>query len=186
MISLAFPILHLINKEERPAQAASAAPLAPQATPSAAPPPQLPPQATPSAVSPPQLPPPDPPKPVQQQPLVWEGTYEPPPKALPQYKQANKGKGAVKKDPGPDLTAETLVGTAWQVNSPYGPVAVEFGPNGQGVAVHQMIGQIPAKWRVQGNKVIANASAMGQSITIDATIQGQSLIAPGQQIIRVR
>mgnify|MGYP000119238167 CR=1 FL=1 len=78
------------------------------------------------------------------------------------------------------------MGTAWQVDSPYGPVTVEFGPNGQGVAMHSMVGAIPATWRVQGNKVIANASFMGQSIKIDATIKGETLVAQGQTIRRVR
>ena len=181
IISLAFPIMYSMNKKEKQSQVASVATSAPKTTPVATPPPQIPLPA--QTTAPP--PPPPPPQPVKQEPLVWEGTYTAPPKSVPQYQQTNKGAKAPKNN-GPDLTAETLVGTAWQVASPYGPVAVEFGPNGQAVAIHSMIGQIPATWRVQGNKVVAKASAMGQNITIDATIQGQNLVAQGQNIMRVR
>ena len=184
IISLAFPIMYSMNKKEKQSQVASTVTSAPQAMPVTTPPPQLsPPPAQTTAPPPP--PPPPPPQPVKQEPLVWEGTYAPPPKSVPQYQQTNKGANASKNN-GPDLTEETLVGTAWQVASPYGPVSVEFGPNGQAVAIHSMIGQIPASWRVQGNKVVAKASAMGQNITIDATIQGQNLVAQGQNIMRVR
>lgn len=186
IISLAFPIMYAMNKKGKPiptpTQTTQYNAPAPQADPVTAPPPEL----APDAVTPPPATPSPPPKPVEQQPLVWEGTYTPPPKPVPQYQQSGKGKSKGSKNAGPDLTAETLVGTVWQVASPYGPVTVEFGPNGQAVAMHQMVGQIPASWSVQGNKVVAKASAMGQNINIDATIKGQTLEAKGQAIQRVR
>ena len=103
-----------------------------------------------------------------------------------QYQQQRQAGGKPQKDAGPALTAETLVGTAWQVGSPYGPVVFEVGANGQAIANHPMVGQLPATWRVQGDKVVVSASFMGQSMTIDAKIQGQTLVAPGQEIIRMR
>lgn len=170
--ALALPVMNSINKKEVPPQQSIATTSPP--LPSVAPPPQ-------------ELPPPPPPPPVQE-PLIWEGTYAPPPKPIPQYLQG-RGQGAAakpKKDTGADLTAETLVGTSWQINTPQGTVMVEFGANGQGFATHPMVGAIPATWRVQGNKVIATASFMGQSMTIDANIEGQTLTAQGQSIQRMR
>jgi hypothetical protein len=179
LMALALPIMYSMKKDAAPQQQASAVPAAvPSPAPVPAPLPAPPMQ---------QLPPPPPQPSASQQPLVWEGTYTPPPKAAAQFEQIQKGKkGAAKANTGPALTAETLVGTVWQVDSPYGPVSVEFGANGQAFAMHSMVGMIPASWSIQGNKVVANASAMGQKITIDATIEGQNLVAQGQAIRRVR
>ena len=171
--ALALPVMHLTNKDAAPQQRASATP-APTEAPIA-----------PTAPTAPTAPP----EPVpEQEPLIWEGTYAPPSKPVPQYLQERGSKAGAegKKDTGTDLTAETLVGTAWQVNTPQGAVTVEFGPNGQGSATHPLVGAIPATWRVQGNKVIATASFMGQSMTIDAVIQGQALTVHGQSIKKMR
>ena len=171
--ALALPVMNSINKEASSQQQVSSAPIPPLVSPT--PPPSQP------------LPPPPPPQPAPvQEPLVWEGTYEPPPKSIPQYQQQRQAGGKPQKDAGPALTAETLVGTAWQVGSPYGHVVFEVGANGQAIANHPMVGQLPATWRVQGDKVVVSASFMGQSMTIDAKIQGQTLVAPGQEIIRMR
>jgi hypothetical protein len=178
IMAMALPVMHSLKKDA-PRQQTAAAPSSPAPIAAPVPLPAAPPP-------PPQTPPPPPNPPKAQQPLVWEGTYAPPPKPAAQYQVPGAGKAAAAKSTGPDLTAETLVGTVWQVDSPYGPVTIEFGAGGQAVAMHSMIGAIPASWRVQGNKVVANASAMGQSITIDATIKGQSLEAKGQNIMRVR
>ncbi|MCK5863351.1 MAG: hypothetical protein KAH38_12755 [Candidatus Hydrogenedentes bacterium] len=171
--ALALPVMHLMNKESPPEQqVASTVVLPPQPT--------LP---TPVISSPPAQPVPAP------APLVWEGTYAPPPKSASKFQQQQRGAGGKKKqakDTGPALTQETLVGTAWQIDSPQGVIMVEFGANGQGSASHPLVGAIPATWHVQGDKVLATASFMGQTMTIDATIQGEMLVAKGQNIRRMR
>lgn len=182
IIALALPVMYSLKKDTAPQAQVAASPVTPPPQP--APMPTLP--APQTAAPPQQMLPPSQPT-ASQQPLVWQPTYAPPPKTTPKYQQSQQGqKGAAKANTGPALTAETLVGTVWQVDTPYGPVSVEFGANGQAVAMHSMVGMIPASWSIQGNKVVANASAMGQSITIDATIEGQNLVAKGQNIRRVR
>jgi hypothetical protein len=78
------------------------------------------------------------------------------------------------------------VGTAWEVSSPYGPVQVEVGPNGQAVFNHPMVGALQGTWNMQGNKVNVSASFMGQTQSISATVKGSTLSAPGQNIRRLR
>ena len=144
----------------------------------------LPPEPTPPEPTPPPPPPPVEPEPA---PLVWEGTHEPPPRTLPQYRlRQQKGGRSKGDDRDSQAKAAEFVGSAWQVDSPYGPITVELGANGQAVASHSMVGNIPASWRVQGDKLIANASVMGHNINIDAKIQNGNLVAPGQNIRRVR
>ena len=106
--------------------------------------------------------------------------YAPPPRTTPQYEQQQSAPS------GPPLTAETLVGTAWEVATPYGPAVIELGPNGQAVATHSLVGSVPGKWSANGNKVTASASFMGQSMSIDAEIKGSTLKVQGQSIRRIR
>ncbi len=126
--------------------------------------------------------------------LIWEGAHSVPSRPEAQYQRrqrdAQRGQSGQRTGGGNAgggaLNAQTLVGTSWQVDSPHGPVTVEFHANGQGVAQHSMVGSIPATWRVQGNQVKANASFMGQNVNISATIEGDKLVADGQNIRRVR
>lgn len=117
--------------------------------------------------------------PTPPEPIVWEGTHEPPPPVTPQYQQRDAGGQA-------ELNAETLVGTAWEVPTPHGTVQIELGPNGQATASHPLVGSIPGNWQIRGNRVTASATFMGESVSIDATIQGNRLSVPGQNIRRVR
>ncbi len=137
------------------------------------------PVAAPAMTPPPPAPteiPSEPPAAVTDLPVV----YAPPPPTIPQYKQQQSAPS------GPPLTAETLVGTAWEVNTPYGPAVIELGPNGQATASHSLVGAVPGKWRVNGNKVNASASFMGQTMSMDAEIKGSTLKVPGQNIRRLR
>lgn len=84
------------------------------------------------------------------------------------------------------LTPQTLPGTAWEVNTPQGAVVIELGPNGQATASHPLVGAIPGNWSVQGNRVTASASFMGQSMSINATIEGSTLKVQGQNVRRLR
>ncbi len=162
VIVLAVPILLSSVRGATPAPATPAVPAA-------------------SAPAAPPLPPPPPtetttPPPPVDYPIV----YAPPPRTIPQYEQRQ---GAPS---GPPLTAETLVGTAWEAASPYGPVMIELGPNGQATATHFMVGVITGNWSVTGNKVRASVSFMGQSMSMDAEIAGSTLKVQGQSIRRLR
>jgi len=142
-----------------------------------------PPAAPPPAPAPVAAPLPPPAEPVQAPPpevMELPTIYAPPPRTIPQYEQRQSAPS------GPPLTAETLVGTAWEVSTPYGPAIIELGPNGQATATHSLVGSVPGKWRINGNKVTASASFMGQSMSVDAEIKGSSLRVQGQSIRRVR
>ncbi|NLV46183.1 MAG: hypothetical protein GXY07_16975 [Candidatus Hydrogenedentes bacterium] len=129
----------------------------------------------------PPLPPPPPTETTETPPPVdYPIVYAPPPRTIPQYEQRQGGPS------GPPLTAETLVGTAWEAASPYGPVVIELGPNGQAVATHSMVGTITGKWSANGNKVTASVSFMGESMSLDAEISGSTLKVQGQSIRRLR
>lgn len=136
------------------------------------------------APPPPPPPPPAPTGPVEIAPMPT--VYTQPAPTVPQYKQNRTAGGAEQQAQGPALTAESLVGTVWEVGTPHGAVQVQLQQGGQATVSHPMVGAIPASWRVNGNKVNASASFMGQSINIDATIKGNTLSAPGQSIRRVR
>ncbi len=81
----------------------------------------------------------------------------------------------------PDFT-----GTAWNVPTPYGVVQVSLNPGGQAVASHPMVGTITGNWRVQGNKLVATVSFMGQTQTVSADICGNTLCFNGQPLQRIR
>jgi len=134
------------------------------------------PEPQPAAPAPPPAPPAAEPPPA---PVVWQGTHEPPPRPMAQYQQRSVGGGE-------ELTAETLVGTAWEVNTPQGTVQIELGPNGQATATHPLVGSIPGTWQAQGKRVTATASFMGQTMSIDATIQGNRLSVRGHNARRIR
>ena len=143
---------------------------APSAPSQSAPPPSV--TATPVPVAPPQEAPPPPPD--------FPVTYQPPARTVPQYERTP---AASAQQP---LTPETLVGTAWEVSTPHGAVAIELGPNGQATASHPLVGAIPGSWSVSGNRVTASASFMGQSMSVNATIEGSTLKVQGQNIRRLR
>ncbi|HOJ69966.1 MAG TPA: hypothetical protein PK379_08740 [Candidatus Hydrogenedentes bacterium] len=86
----------------------------------------------------------------------------------------------------PALDANSLVGTMWEVGTPYGKVTVTLNAGGQAVATHPMIGSVPGTWTVQGNQVIANANAMGRNLTVACQIQGNQLFLNGQPVRRLR
>lgn len=133
-------------------------------------------------ITPPSSPPPPPPTTtVSTDELLkdYPITYQEPPRTAAQFERGQASSL-------PPLTPETLVGTAWEVSSQFGTVIIEIGPNGQAIANHPMVGSIVANWRVQGNKVIATATFMGQTMNIDATIEGNTLKVPGQTIRRLR
>ena len=77
------------------------------------------------------------------------------------------------------LDANSLPGTSWEMSSPYGKVQVQFGGGGQATAYHPMAGTIPASWRIQGNQLLATASAMGQTLNLSAEIRGNQLYYNG-------
>lgn len=81
----------------------------------------------------------------------------------------------------PDFT-----GTAWSIPTPYGVVQVSLNPGGQAVASHPMVGTITGNWRVQGNKIVATVSFMGQTQTVAADICGNTLCYNGQPLQRLR
>jgi len=81
----------------------------------------------------------------------------------------------------PDFT-----GTAWSIPTPYGVVQVSLNPGGQAVASHPMVGTITGNWRVQGNKIVATVSFMGQTQTLAAEICGNTLCYNGQPLQRLR
>ncbi|MGC8739354.1 MAG: hypothetical protein ACP5UA_12020 [Candidatus Hydrogenedens sp.] len=81
----------------------------------------------------------------------------------------------------PDFT-----GTAWSVPTPYGVVQVSLNPGGQAVASHPMVGNITGSWRVQGNKIVATVSYMGNNQTVSADICGNTLCFNGQPLQRLR
>jgi hypothetical protein len=145
------------------------------------------PEAAPPAAMPqpmPQMPvlPPPPPSVTETPPPVadYPVTYQPPARTAAQYERQQSPTAMQ------PLTAETLVGTAWEVATPHGPVAIELGPNGQATANHPMVGAIPGQWSASGNKVTASASFMGQSMSMNATIDGSTLKVQGQNIRRLR
>lgn len=86
----------------------------------------------------------------------------------------------------PALNASSLVGTMWEVNSPYGRIAVTLNAGGQLVASHPMVGSIPGTWSVQGNNVVINATAMGRNLTVACQIQGNQILVNGQPARRLR
>jgi len=86
----------------------------------------------------------------------------------------------------PGLNAEPLGGTAWEVGTEYGPVQVQLLPGGQVSASHALAGQLNGTWRVNGNQLITQVSVEGKMETMRATIQGDTLVAEGQQIRRLR
>ena len=85
-----------------------------------------------------------------------------------------------------ELNAQTLVGTLWEVRATQATIQFQFNAGGQGVAVHPLAGQVPATWSCTGNQVNVSASAYGQSMTLSATIQGNSLVAKDCSIRRLR
>ncbi len=82
--------------------------------------------------------------------------------------------------------ANTLAGTGWQVNTPYGTVQIFLEPGGQLVATHPMVGQITGNWRVAGRQVTATISAFGQTQTIACEIRGDQLVYQGRPVQRIR
>lgn len=86
----------------------------------------------------------------------------------------------------PGLNAQTLAGTAWEVGTEYGPVQVQLLPGGQVSASHALAGQLSGTWRVNGNQLVVQVSVEGKMETMRATIQGNTLVAEGQQIRRLR
>lgn len=109
------------------------------------------------------------PDPVAAETPVEETVYEEPPAAAPFQ-----------------FTAQTLVNTAWQVQTDQGPVKVELLPGGKALATHSMVGSLEGRWRVQGNGLTITASFMNQTKTISCFIQGDQLIYEGYQIQRLR
>lgn len=108
----------------------------------------------------------------------------PPPQQAPQAAYTPPAMPAV--PPAGGLDANSLIGTAWTVNTPYGPVQVQLNAGGQLTANHSLIGAIPGTWSLQGNRLVANASAMGHYLNIDATIQGNTILFQGQPLMRLR
>ncbi len=84
------------------------------------------------------------------------------------------------------FTAQTLVNTAWQVQTGEGPVEVELLPGNQARATHPAVGSIMGQWRVQGNGLTVTATYMGHTQTISCFIQGDQLIYEGYEIKRLR
>lgn len=81
----------------------------------------------------------------------------------------------------PDFT-----GTVWSIPTPYGVAQVSLNPGGQAVASHPMVGTITGNWRVQGNRIVATVSFMGQTQTLAADICGNTLCYNGQPLQRLR
>ncbi len=110
-------------------------------------------------------PPPQAPPPQVQQPL-----YTPPPQHAAPFQ----------------FDANSLTGTGWQVNTPYGTVQIFLEPGGQLVATHPMVGQVTGNWRVAGRQVTATVSAFGQTQTIACEIRGDQLVYQGRPVQRIR
>lgn len=102
----------------------------------------------------------------------------PPPQQVPQMQY--QAPPVIPQGP-PDFT-----GTAWSIPTPYGVVQVSLNPGGQAVASHPMVGTITGNWRIQGNKIIATVSFMGQTQTVSADICGNTLCYNGQPLQRLR
>lgn len=86
---------------------------------------------------------------------------------------------------GPPLDATTLTGTTWEVNTDRGPVTASFSSGGVLNARHMLAGNISGTWQVSGNAVTLNATALGQQITINLQISGNTLLYEGQPARRV-
>jgi hypothetical protein len=84
------------------------------------------------------------------------------------------------------LTAQTLVGTMWEVSSSQGTIKFQFNAGGQGVGMHVLLGQLPATWICSGNQVNVTATVMGRQQTISAQIQGNNLVGQGCTIRRLQ
>ena len=84
------------------------------------------------------------------------------------------------------LTAQTLVGTMWEVSSPQGTIKFQFNAGGQGVGMHALLGQLPATWTCSGNQVNVAATVMGRQQAISAQIQGDNLVGQGCTIRRLQ
>jgi|GEM_PF-1063946 hypothetical protein len=140
------------------------------------------PEPEPAVVAPAPPPPPPPPEAAAETREIpdFPVLYSPPPRTPAQYETRQS------QSSGPALTAETLVGTAWEAPSPYGPVTIELGPNGQAVAHHSMVGSVTGNWSVHGSKVRASVSFMGQSMSMDADIKGNNLQVQGRSLRKLR
>ncbi len=110
----------------------------------------------------------------------------PPPETLPAPPAIPANEAPAPPPSPPGLNAQTLTGTAWEVGTEYGPVQVQLLPGGQVSASHALAGQLNGTWRVNGNQLIAQVSVEGKMETMRATIQGDTLVAEGQQIRRLR
>ncbi len=107
-------------------------------------------------------------------------TISTPPVQTPQIPQMQYQAPVVPQGP-PDFT-----GTAWSIPTPYGVVQVSLNPGGQAVASHPMVGTITGNWRMQGNRITATVSFMGQTQTVSADICGNTLCFNGQPLQRLR
>lgn len=85
-----------------------------------------------------------------------------------------------------NLTAQDLVGSAWEVNTQYGMIQVQLNGGGSAVASHPMAGTLSGNWRITGNQVVVKASFMNQTQTIRAQVCGTTLCVNGVPLRRLR
>jgi hypothetical protein len=84
------------------------------------------------------------------------------------------------------LTAQDLVGSAWEVNTQYGAIQVQLNAGGQATASHPMAGAMNGSWQVSGNQVVVTASFMNQTQRVVAQVCGTTLCVDGAPLRRLR
>lgn len=84
------------------------------------------------------------------------------------------------------LNARTLSGSSWEIATPQGNVEIQLLPGGQATAAHPSTGQVQGSWRVEGSQLTVEVESAGQSYTIIAAIDGNTLSVDGLPARRLR
>jgi len=84
------------------------------------------------------------------------------------------------------LNARTLSGSSWEITTPQGNMVIQLLPGGQATASHAATGQVQGAWRVEGNQLTVEVESAGQSYTIVAVIDGNTLSVDGLHARRLR
>lgn len=86
----------------------------------------------------------------------------------------------------PVLNAQSLVGSAWQIDTQYGPVTAYLNAGGIATATHPAFGGLSGTWQVNGNALIVTANVLGQTQTIQCTISGTQVLYNGKPVQRLQ
>jgi hypothetical protein len=86
----------------------------------------------------------------------------------------------------PALTAQNLVGSAWQIDTQYGPVTAYLNAGGVASATHPAFGALSGTWQVNGSALIVTANVLGQTQTIQCAISGTQVLYNGKPVQRLQ